>query len=133
MSVVGALVLGDTAVKAGMIGSPAVMIVALSSIATYTVPDSAGSSSLLRIVFTIIGGLLGMYGLLVCGMFLLLYLAGMNGYGAPYLAPYAPDIGRDKQDGLLKTPVVDITRRPRSIPTENDTRQNTKQEMRGNG
>lgn len=133
MSVVGALVLGDTAVKAGMIGSPAVMIVALSSIATYTVPDSAGSSSLLRIVFTIIGGLLGMYGLLVCGMFLLLYLAGMNGYGAPYLAPYAPDIGRDKQDGLLKTPVVDIARRPRSIPTENDTRQNTVHDRRGNG
>ena len=123
MSVVGALVLGDTAVKAGMIGSTAVMIVALSSIATYTVPDAAGSSSLLRLIFTLLGGFLGLYGLLLGGVFLMLYLVGLNGYGTPFLAPYAPDIPGDKHDGLLRTPVVDIMKRPRSIPTQNRTRQ----------
>ncbi|MBQ7227069.1 MAG: spore germination protein [Clostridia bacterium] len=123
MSVVGALVLGDTAVKAGFIGSPAVMIVALSAIATYTVPNAAGSSALLRVLFTVIGGLLGIYGLLICGMFLVLYLAGINSYETPYLAPYAPDISRDKQDGLLKTPIVDVVRRPKSVPNVNGTRQ----------
>lgn len=123
MSVVGALVLGDTAVKAGMIGSTAVMIVALSSIATYTVPDSAGSSALLRLIFTLLGGFLGLYGLLLGGVFLMLYLVGLNGYGTPYMAPYAPDIPGDKRDGLLKAPVIDLLKRPKSIPTQNQTRQ----------
>lgn len=123
MSVVGALVLGDTAVKAGMIGSTAVMIVALSAIATYTVPDAAGSSALLRLIFTVVGGFLGLYGLLLGTVFLMLYLAGLNSYGTPFLAPYAPDIPRDKHDGLLKSPVIQIKTRPFSIPTSNHTRQ----------
>lgn len=123
MSVVGALVLGDTAVKAGMIGSTAVMIVALSAIASYTVPDTAGSTALLRLIFTLLGGVFGLYGLLVGIVFLLLYIVGLNGYGTPFLAPYAPDIPKDKQDGLLKTPIVDMIERPKSIRTRNNTRQ----------
>ena len=39
LSVVGALVLGDTAVKAGIISTPAVIIIAFSAICLYTVPD----------------------------------------------------------------------------------------------
>lgn len=123
MSVVGALVLGDTAVKAGMIGSTAVMMVALSSIATYTVPDAADSSSLLRLLFTLAGGLLGLFGLLVGVVITLTYVAGLNGYGTPYLAPYAPCVPGDKRDGLLKKPVTDMDRRPSSLPGSNKTRQ----------
>ena len=133
MSVVGALVLGDTAVKAGMIGSTAVMIVALSSISTYTVPDAADSSSLLRLIFTLAGGLLGLYGLLVCVIFVLVYLASMNGYGTPFLAPYAPNIAADKTDGLLKTPIVDSMHRPFSIPGDNKTKQRTNKENKLDG
>ena len=44
MSIVGALVLGETAVRAGIVSSPAVMIVALSSLALYTAPDEVGST-----------------------------------------------------------------------------------------
>lgn len=39
LSVVGALILGDTAVKAGLISPPAVMIVALTGVMSYTVPN----------------------------------------------------------------------------------------------
>lgn len=123
MSVVGALVLGETAVNAGMIGSTAVMIVALSSIATYTVPDAADSSAMLRLAFTVVGGYLGLYGLLVGCMFLGLYIVGLNGYGTPFLAPYAPNISSDKKDGLLKAPVIDMIERPHSLPHADDTRQ----------
>lgn len=125
MSVVGALVLGETAVNAGMIGSPAVMIVALSSISTYTVPDAADSSAILRLIFTLIGGFLGLYGLLIGGIFLLLYLVGLNGYKTPFLAPYAPNVSKDKKDGIIKSPVIDMTDRPGSMPSPNNKRQNS--------
>ena len=123
MSIVGALVLGETAVKAGMIGSPAVMIVALSSICTYTVPNAAGSSTFLRLLFTIAGGLLGLYGVLVCVIAALLYMLSLDSYGTPYLVPFAPHITSDGQDGLLKSPVSEVTSRPHSIPNVNPTRQ----------
>ena len=126
MSIVGALVLGETAVKAGMIGSPAVMIVALSSICTYTVPNAAGSSTIVRLFMTLLGGLLGLYGILIGVVFLLLYMSTLDSYGTPFLAPFVPHIASDSQDGLLKTPIVDITRRPKSIPNVNATRQRGK-------
>ena len=123
MSIVGALVLGETAVKAGMIGSPAVMIVALSSICTYTVPNAAGSSTVLRLLFTVAGGLLGLYGMLVSVTAALLYVLSLDSYGSPYLAPFAPRVKPDVQDGLLKTPVCDVTERPQSVPNVNASRQ----------
>ncbi len=126
MSIVGALVLGETAVKAGMIGSPAVMIVALSSICTYTVPNAAGSSTVLRLLFTVAGGLLGLYGMLVAVTAALLYVFSLDSYGAPFASPFAPHIGRDGQDGVLKVPAADMMKRPRGIPNVNATRQRRK-------
>lgn len=123
MSVVGALVLGDTAVKAGFVGSTAVMIVAFSAIALYTVPGAVGSSSLLRLAFTLIGGIAGLYGVLIASMFLIIYLCSIDCYGSPYLAPFAPMIRKDMKDSLLREPMTDMTLRPLSIPNENPHRQ----------
>jgi spore germination protein KA len=62
-SVVGALILGETAVNAGLISPPSVMIVALSVISVYTVPDQVDQLSLLRAVFLVMGPALGILGL----------------------------------------------------------------------
>lgn len=122
MSIVGALVLGDTAVKAGIISSPSVMVIALSSIALYTVPNQVGPMTLLRIIFTIIGGLSGLYGLLLGGIFLIFYLCDLSSYGTPYLAPFAPLVTSDLKDSLIKSPQRGILTRPQSIKTSNKTR-----------
>ncbi len=122
LSVVGALILGDTAVQAGLISSPAVMIVALSGITLYTMPDQAVQLSLLRFVYTIFGGVLGFYGIIVLSIFLLIYLSALDSYYTPYLAPYAPYIKNDVKDGLFKKDIVDMYTRPRSIPNKNKVR-----------
>ena len=70
--------------------------------------------------------LLGLYGILIGVVFLLLYMSTLDSYGTPFLAPFVPHIASDSQDGLLKTPIVDITRRPKSIPNVNATRQRGK-------
>ena len=74
LSVVGALVLGDTAVKAGIISTPAVIIIAFSAICLYTVPDLVETSTTLRLLFLIVAGSLGTFGLLLTIAFLLCYL-----------------------------------------------------------
>ena len=122
LGIVGALVLGDTAVKAGLISPPAVMIVALSGISFYTIPDESAQLSLLRIMFTLIGGTMGIYGITITAMLLVCYLASFNSYGTPYLAPYGPYIKDDLADGVMKKDVIGRDTRPLSIPSQKKKR-----------
>ncbi|MCM1545993.1 MAG: spore germination protein [Clostridiales bacterium] len=125
LSVVGALVLGDTAVKAGIISTPAVIIIAFSAICLYTVPDLVETSTTLRLVFLIIAGSLGTYGMILGIAFILCYLVTEQDYGVPLLAPYAPLIGRDMRDSLLKSNAYALTKRPKVFKTKNRVRLKT--------
>ena len=120
--IVGALVLGDTAVKAGLLTPPAVLVAALSVITMYIIPDLAPQISLLRFMFALIGGILGLYGIVIAGLILIIYLASLDSYGAPYLAPYAPYIKEDVKDGVFKSGLREMKTRPKSIPNVNKKR-----------
>ena len=122
LSLVGAIVLGDAAVAAGLLGAPAVMIGALSGIGLYTLPDNTLILSLLRLVVTLIGGLMGLLGVIIATLVLVIYLASLQEYKTPFLAPFTPNIPADRQDALLQKPVPSMKKRPRSIPNVNDER-----------
>lgn len=126
LSVVGALVLGDTAVKAGIISTPAVIIIAFSAICLYTVPDLVETSTTLRLLFLIVAGSLGTFGLLLTIAFLLCYLVTEQDYGVPLLAPFAPLIARDMKDSYYKADLYTLDKRPRVLRSENKTRMKTK-------
>lgn len=123
LSVVGAIVLGDTAVKSGLISSPAVLVIALSAIGIFCVPDQVGVMSILRLLFLLVSTVLGFVGIAILFIMLVSYLAGLDNYGTPYLAPYAPRVNPDLKDGFLKVPTIDMQKRPYSIATDNQTRQ----------
>jgi len=123
MSVVGALILGDTAVKAGLISPPAVMIVALSGITIFTVSDISNQLSLLRIAFTIMGGILGFYGIILSCIFLIAYLNDFDSYGSAYLSPLSPQKDNDFKDYLTMQNITQRITRPESIKNINTIRQ----------
>lgn len=123
LSLVGAIVLGDAAVKAGLLGAPAVMVGALSGIGLYTMPQNTLVLSLLRLIFTFIGGVMGLLGVIIGIMALIAYMVSMQDYGVPFLAPYAPAIPHDKQDAVLQSPLARQHKRPQSLNnTHNATR-----------
>ena len=122
LSIVGAIVLGDAAVKAGLLGAPSVMIGALSGIGLYTLPDNTLLMSLLRLIYTVLGGIMGVYGILIGSLFLISFVVSLGRYGSPYLAPFTPSLPRDKEDAVLKRQLLKLTHRPKSIRHENDTR-----------
>ncbi|MBO4412751.1 MAG: spore germination protein [Clostridia bacterium] len=121
-SIVGALILGDTGVKAGLISPPGVMIIALSMIAIYTVPDQADQLNLLRFVFLILGGGLGFFGIIAGSIFIISYLNSLENYSSPYFAPYTPYIKPDLKDAMFKNAILDMKTRPYSIKTKNRVR-----------
>ena len=122
LSLVGAIVLGDAAVQAGLLGAPAVMIGALSGIGLFTLPDNTLILTLLRLVITFVGGIMGLFGVILSTIVLLLYLSSLQAFQAPYLAPFAPDIPQDRQDAVSQKPLQKMKKRPRSIPNVNDER-----------
>ncbi len=123
LSVVGAIVLGDTAVKAGLISSPSVLIIALSAIGIFCIPDQVGTMSILRFLFLLISTVSGFVGMIAFAIIILGYLASLDNFGTPYLAPYAPRVNPDLKDGFFKNSTSLMTRRPYSIPTANRSRQ----------
>ena len=121
-SIVGALILGDTGVKAGLISPPGVMIIALSMIAIYTVPEQADQLNLLRVVFIILGGGLGIFGMVAGVVFILAYLNSLENYGSPYFAPFSPSLKNDMKDALFKASIIDMKTRPEAITNKNKVR-----------
>jgi len=121
-SIVGALILGETGVKAGLISSPGVIIIALSIISVYTVPDQVDQLSLLRAVFIVLGAGLGIFGIIAGVVFVIAYLNTINSYGAPYLAPFSPLVKEDLKDSLIKVRASKMKTRPKSFKNDNEVR-----------
>lgn len=94
VSIVGGLVLGDTAVAAGLVSAPSLLVVALTAIAGYAVPRLYEPLSLLRLAFLLVGNFLGIWGVMAGLVFLLLDLCGTESYGVPLLSPVSPFKGR---------------------------------------
>lgn len=90
VSIVGGLVIGDTAVSAGLIGAPTLMVVAISAISSYVVPNLYAPSAVLRMLLTLTGGLFGIWGMAVGGCVLLVHLCGKSSFGVPYTTPITP-------------------------------------------
>ena len=90
VSIVGALVIGDAAVTAGLIGSPMVMIVALTAVSSFVVPTLYEPIAIVRLAMIILGGTLGLPGVMLAICSIVVNIATSNAYGVPQLAPLSP-------------------------------------------
>ncbi|MCI8441692.1 MAG: spore germination protein [Provencibacterium sp.] len=90
VSIVGALVIGDAAVTAGLIGAPMVMVVAVTAISSFVVPSLYQSITVLRFAFILIGGTLGLFGMTLGLTMVLCNLCAKHPMGVPQTAPASP-------------------------------------------
>ena len=122
LSVVGALVLGETAVSAGFLSTPAIIIVAFSGICLYTVPNFVETGSVLRWIFLIAAGSIGPFGVILSVAFVLYYLITADTFGSPILAPFSPLNTRDLRDSVVKYDILSLKKRPKVFRLRNQTR-----------
>lgn len=122
LSVVGALVLGDTAVQAGIVSSPAVLIMSLSAISLYTVPELVETFSVIRLILLVIAGAVGIYGVILSMVFIIAYLCSVESFGTPILAPFSPLVTEDMKDTFLIGYLPEMELRPMSLKQKNKRR-----------
>ncbi len=103
VSLVGAIVIGDAAVSAGLIGAPMLIIVAMTAISSFVVTELYQPISLLRFVFIILGGTTGLYGLVIGLGALIINMCSLEQYGSAYLAPLIPFNKSLFRDTFLRT------------------------------
>lgn len=100
VSIIGGIVIGETTVSAGLIGAPMLVIIALTAISSYVVSSLYESVSVLRFIFILIGGLTGMYGIILGGAVLCVNICAVNPYGVPYSSPISP-LDKNSLDDLF--------------------------------
>ena len=122
LSVVGALVLGETAVSAGFVSTPAIIIIAFSGIGLYAVPNLIEETSVLRLLMLLVAGSLGTYGIVLLSALVTVALTTTENYGVPLTAPFAPWIARDLKDSLIKSHLLSLEMRPAVLKSPNKRR-----------
>ncbi len=111
VSIVGALVIGDAAVSAGLIGAPMLIVVAMTAICSLVSSDVYQPIAVLRIIFIIIGGSTGLYGIMIGAAALVISLASMTDYGVPFLAPFTPYNKAVWRDSLFRRDMTKMGKR----------------------
>lgn len=124
ISIVGALVLGEAAVSAGLVSAAMVIVVAITAIAHFVAPfyNFGIAQRFLQYFYMFLAAFSGGFGILCGVLFTLVHLASLQSFGVPYLAPVAPTFFSDWKDVLVRAPRTWITTFPRMNKTKRKKR-----------
>lgn len=123
ISIVGALIVGEATVAAGLVSYFTVIVIAVTSVSSFVVGGQAEAANILRYVFLILGALMGGVGIIVGMIGVLIHLANLHSFGIPYLSPMAPLITRDLKDAFIRAPLWAMRARPEGIMPKDLKRQ----------
>jgi len=114
VSIVGALVIGQAAISAGIVSSPMVMVVAITAVSSFLIPNYSLGIAIRFIRFPIMlcAGALGLYGIVLAALVILIHLMSLRSFGVPYLSPLAPVQSSQLKDTLIRVPHPYMKTRP---------------------
>jgi spore germination protein KA len=124
IGIVGAIVLGQAAVSAKIVSPLMIIVVAVSGLASFTIPEYRLGMALriLSFIFLVLGSIFGLVGIAIGFLLTVALLANMKSFGVPYLGPMAPraNLGADL---IARGNVENQKQRPDSLNTKDPTRQ----------
>lgn len=125
IGIVGGLVIGQAAVSANIVSPIMVIVVAVTAIASFAIPNYEVSAAfrLVRFILMIFAAIYGLYGIVLAGMAVLIHMANIKSFNIPYLAPITPFKAQDMKDTFYRNSWRNITKRPIHYSPENITRQ----------
>jgi spore germination protein KA len=131
VSIVGALVLGQAAVAAGIVSSAMVIVVAGTAIASFTMPhvQLTDTTRLFRFIMMMLAASFGLYGIGLGVIVLVAHTCSVRSFGIPYLTPFAPLIIPNWKDTIIRFPKPFLSTRPRLINQTHIKRTGTTQNL----
>ncbi len=123
VSIVGALIIGDAAVRAGLVSTPLVVIVALTAITSFLIPPQMEGVMFLRLPILVAAAFLGLYGIVWSYAFLVIHVASLRSFGVPYMYPLMPFNFHDLKDVPIRLPWWMMRQRPRGTGVQDISRQ----------
>ncbi|MEL7597183.1 MAG: spore germination protein [Clostridiaceae bacterium] len=120
ISIVGALVLGEAAVSAGFVSAPIVIVVAITSISKFSVPKMAIVIMVIKSIFLLLPGFLGLYGYIFGMIGLSLYLFSMKSFGVEYMLKFGSMSKEDLKDQAIRVPWEFMKNKSKFIIGKND-------------
>ncbi|WP_082726780.1 spore germination protein [Paenibacillus riograndensis] len=127
VSIVGTLVIGQAAVSAGFISSAMVIIVSITAISSFVIPETgmAIAARIIRFAFIVLAGFIGLYGILFGVFIIVMHLASLRSFGMPYMSPIGPYQSEDFKDSLFRFSWPRLKTRPANSKIQNPNRQDT--------
>jgi spore germination protein KA len=123
LGIIGAIILGQAAVAASIVSPILIIIVAVTGLGNFAIPDYSFSLSLrmLRLGLIVIAALLGYLGICIAFFLILSMASTLNSFGVPWLSPFAP---KSTSDGDLigRSPLWNLRRRPAFLRTKDAKR-----------
>lgn len=120
ISIVGALIIGDAAVSAGLVGAPAVIAVALTAVCSFVTPALNEFITIYRLIFLLLCASMGLVGLCAALTFMLIQVISTESFGLPVLSVSNKS---ELRDSLVRFPLWKMNLRPSTIAKDNIQRQ----------
>ncbi|WP_074033919.1 spore germination protein [Bacillus massilinigeriensis] len=120
IGIVGGLIIGEAAVTAGIVSPFMVIVVALTAISSFAIPQYSVGITLrmLRFISMFAAAVFGLYGVILFTLLLLSHLVRLKSFGVPYMSPWTPLSIKDLKDFVLRAPVFKMKRRPMMLDTK---------------
>lgn len=114
IGIIGGIIIGDAAVRAGITSPTMVLVVAVTAIASFIIPTYSAAIGLriIRFPLIILGATMGMYGVMLGFIAVNIHLVSLKSFGMNYMAPQAPLIPQDLKDFIFRFPNQFMKRRP---------------------
>ncbi|EPY6469922.1 spore germination protein [Clostridium sporogenes] len=121
LSIVGGIIIGEAAIKAGIVSSATLLVIGISIIAAFLTPnyDMSLAVRFIRFPMLILSNYLGLLGLTAGFFFLLVHICSLESLGVPYFSFH----NEEYKDIFIRSPLWTMNRRPDSIPNNNPIRQ----------
>lgn len=124
VAVVGGLIIGDAAIRAGITSPTTLVATAVSTVSAFTLVNQTlvGSVTILRLAVLIVASIFGMFGVIASALALLVYMSMLESFGVPFLSPLSPVKKQDLPQTVLARPWTNRRRRPASLNPGDPTR-----------
>jgi spore germination protein len=124
MGIVGGLIIGEAAVQAGIVSPILVIVVALTAISSFAIPQYSVGITLriLRFIAMLCAAILGLYGVVLFFLFMTSHLVKLKSFGVSYMSPAVPYRLSEWKDLMVRMPLMMMKRRPKMMHTKDPLR-----------